>query len=97
VTCRLAHGEIIAFFVVLDNTLKRAVGHIGIPGVQRQQPRHDTAQAAVAVLERMDREKRHDKNLDDERVQPTDLADAIDLGEQLAHAARRVEHDAADL
>ncbi len=52
-----AQGQVVSLLVLLDDALKRTVGQVGIPRPQQQQGGQYPAEAAVAVLERMNLQK----------------------------------------
>lgn len=63
---RATKREVIGFLVLLDDTFERAVRHVGVTSPKEQQSRQGTRQATIAVLERMDFEKNHNGDSDDE-------------------------------
>lgn len=96
-----AQGQVVAFLVMLDDALERAVGHIGIAGPQQEQGRQDAREPAITVSEGMDLQEHHDEDRDDQHwVERLVAVSRPRSGDQLGHAprgverCRRGEHDA---
>ena len=89
---RPAQRQVVRLLALLDDTLERAVVHIGVSGLKKQQCRQHAGEPPIAVLERVNLQKHHDTHGDDQqRMQTGRLALLIHPGHQLRHQAGRVE------
>jgi hypothetical protein len=88
----LAESQVVPLLELLDHALKRAVRNIGVSGAQQQECGQDSRQTTVAVLERVDRQKRDDEYRDDDQRMQLAVADRIGSPlHEIRHHARRVE------
>lgn len=88
----LAQGQIIAFLAVLNHTLKGRIRHIGITGLQQQERGQDTAQAAIAVLKRVDLQEDDGENGDDQQgMNPAKLAGLAQPSYKLLYPTMRIK------
>ena len=62
-----SQSKIVGVLALLDDAFERAVRHVRIAAAEQQQRGQDPRQSAIAVLERVDREKHHDEDRDDEQ------------------------------
>ena len=82
----LPQCHIIALFVVFDDIFQRAIGYIGIAATQKQQRAQKARQAPVAVLKRVNGQKNHRENADNQQwVQALGFQRGVCPLQKLAH------------
>src|SRR5437016_7227477 len=64
---RASESTIVLFPVFLHDTLQRTVWHIGVARPQQKQIGQHTREPPIAILKRMDRQKAHDEDGDNEK------------------------------